>query len=204
MKLKKLLPELVEGIVEAGFDKEPREIQGLTVPKIKSGADMFVIAPEGAGKSTAALIGVIQQLKQEFEKAPRAIIVVSTKEKAFALDEQFEMLAKHTSLRSLRVFDQGNLKYQKDMIYEGIDVLITTPKRLGELMNNSGVPLVKVKMLVVDDAETIFLSQNHTIIHRIADGIEKTQFIICSNTWNSKFNDLSERIMKNPLVIKLS
>lgn len=202
MKLKKLLPELVTGIIDAGFDKEPREIQTLVVPKIKSGTDMFVVAPEGSGKSTAAIIGVIQQLKKEFEKAPRAIIVVSTREKAFELDEQFELLAKHTSLRSLRVFDQGNIKYQKDMIYEGIDVLITTPKRLGELMNNSGVPLVKVKMLIVDDAETIFLSQNHTIIHRIADGIDKAQFIILSNTWNSKFNDLSERIMKNPAVIK--
>lgn len=202
MKLKKLLPELVTGIIDAGFDKEPREIQSLVVPKIKSGADMFVVAPEGSGKSTAAIIGVIQQLKQEFEKAPRAIIVVSTREKAFELDEQFELLAKHTSLRSLRVFDQGNIKYQKDMIYEGIDVLITTPKRLGELMNNSGIPLVKVKMLVVDDAETIFLSQNHTIIHRIADGIDKAQFVIVSNSWNSKFNDLSDRIMKNPMVVK--
>ena len=204
MKLKKLLPELVAGITDAGFDKESREIQSLAVPKIKSGADMFVIAPEGAGKSTAAIIGTIQQLKQEFEKAPRAIIVVSTREKAFELDEQFELLAQHTSLRSLRVYDQGNLKYQKDMIYEGIDVLITTPKRLGELMNNSGIPLVSVKMLIIDDAETIFQSQNHTIIHRIADGVDKAQFIVFSNRWNSKFDDLSERIMKNPQVIKIN
>lgn len=202
MKLKKLIPELVTGIIEAGYDKEPKEIQGLAIPKIKSGADLFIIAPEGSGKSTTLNIGVIQQLKVAVEKAPRAIIIVSSKEKAFALDEQFEILAKHTNLRSLMVYDQGNLAYQKDMIYEGIDVLISTPKRLSELMNNSGIPLVKVKMLLIDDAETIFQSQNHTIIHRIADGIDKTQFIICANQWNSKFDNLADRIMKGPLIIK--
>ena len=202
MKLKKLTPELVSGIIDAGFDKEPREIQGLSIPKIKSGADLFIIANEGSGKSTTINIGVIQQLKAEFEKAPRAIIVVPTKEKAFALDEQFEMLASHTTLRSLIVYDQGNLIYQKDMIYEGIDVLITTPKRLNELINNSGVPLVNLKMLIVDDAETIFQNQNHTIIHRIVDAIDKTQIIIVANNWNKKFNDLSGRIMKNPMIVK--
>ena len=202
MKLKKLTPELVSGIIDAGFDKEPREIQSLSIPKIKSGADLFIIANEGSGKSTAINIGVIQQLKAEFEKAPRAIIVVSTKEKAFALDEQFEMLANHTTLRSLIVYDQGNLVYQKDMIYEGIDVLISTPKRLNELINNSGVPLVNLKMLIVDDAETIFLNQNHTIIHRIADAVDKTQIIIVADSWNKKFNDLSGRIMKSPIKVK--
>jgi len=204
MKLKKLIPELVESIIEAGFDKEPKEIQSLAIPKIKSGADLFVIAPEGSGKSTAINIGVIQQLKKEFEKVPRAIIMVSSKEKAFAMDEQFEMLAKHTSLRSLVVYDEGNLIYQKDMIYEGIDVLITTPKRLNELLNNSGIPLVNIKMFVVDDAETIFQSQNHTIVHRIADAIEKVQLLVFANNWNSKFDDLSFRAMKNPMIIKPS
>lgn len=203
MKLKKLLPELVQGILDLEYDKEPREVQGLAIPKIKSGADLMVVAPEGAGKSTAINIGVIQQLKQEFEKAPRAIIITSTKDKAFALDEQFEQLAEHTSLRSLLVYDEGILRYQKDMIYEGIDVLITTPKRLIELLNNSGIPLVSLKMLIVDDAETLFQSSYHTVIHRIADGIDKLQILVFANTWVSKFNDLNQRVMKNPAVIKL-
>lgn len=203
MKLKKLLPDLVQGIIDLGYDKEPKEVQSLAIPLIKSGADLLVVAPEGEGKSTAINIGIIQQLKQAVDKAPRAIIITSTKEKAFALDEQFEELARYTDLRSLLVYDEGQLRYQKDMIYEGIDLLITTPKRLNQLINNSGIPLVSLKILVVDDAETIFQSSHHTIVHRIVDGVDKLQIMAFANNWSSKFNDLQDRVMKNPRVIKL-
>lgn len=202
MKLKKLIPELVEGIVEAGYDKEPREIQGRVVSGIKSGRDLFVVAPNGEGKTTALNIGLIQQLKQAFEKAPRALVIVGDRDKAFAFDEEFEMLAKHTDLRSLLVYDQGNLTYQKDMIYEGIDVLITTPKRLNQLLNNSGVNITKVKMLIVDDSEEVLLGQNHTIIHRLADSIDKLHIVISSSHWVSKLDSLTGRVMKNPTIVK--
>jgi superfamily II DNA/RNA helicase len=201
MNFKKLLPELVLGIDDAGLNKSLKEIHSEVIPKVKSGADMFVVSPEGSGKSMSIVFSLVQQLKTAIEKSPRAIVVVSTKEKAFELDKQFELIAKHTNLRSLLVYDQGNLKYQKDMIYEGIDVLISTPKRLVELINNSGVPLVKVKILIVDDAEVIFKNNNHTIVHRLADSINKLQILIFSNVWHSKFDSLADRVMKNPVVI---
>jgi superfamily II DNA/RNA helicase len=203
MNFKKLDPNLVSAIIEAGFDKEPREVQDTCIPKIKSGADLFIIAPEGAGKSTTIVMSVIQQLKKAFEEAPRAVIIVASKERAFEMDEQFKLLAKNTTLRSFMAYDQGNLQFQKDSIYDGIDVLIVTPKRLAELANVSGVPLVKVKMLVVDDAEIIFRTAHHTIIHRIADSIEKAQILIFANYWADKFDAFADRIMKNPMVIEV-
>ncbi len=202
MKLKKMLPLLVEKIQALGWDQTPRVLQAQALSGIKSGIDHFIIAPEGAGKSTVLNIAVIQQLKQAEEKAPRAIIIVENKDKAFAMDEQFEMLAEGSGLRSLIVYDEGHIDYQKDMIYEGIDLLITTPKRLNELINITGVPLVALKMLVVDDGETLFDSQNHTIIHRIVDGMEKVQVVIAANAWVSKFDDLAERAMKFPKVVE--
>ncbi len=204
MKLKKLIPELVSSLINAGYDKEPRSVQSLSMPKIKSGGDLFIIGPEGCGKSTAINMGIIQQLKAEFEKTPRAIIIVKDKEAAFAMDKQFEMLAKETSLRSLIVYDGGKLTYQKDMIYEGIDLLITTAKRLGELLNNTGVALVNLKMLIVDDAEILIKKPQHSIIHRVADAVEKVQVIISANVWHSKFDDLSERVMRNPFVLEVN
>ncbi len=197
-----MIPELVETIVKAGYDKEPKELQSLIIPKIKSGADLIVTAPKNSGKSTAINIGVIQQLKKPEDKAPRAIIVVKSKDDAFAFDEQFEMLAELTGLRSLFVYDEGHLLYQKDMIYEGIDILIATPKRLTELLNNMGIPLGKLQMLIIDDAETIFNFSNHTLIHRITDS-NKVQVMLFANEWNKRFDDLADRTMRNPEIITL-
>ncbi len=201
MNLKKLIPELVSGLNDAGFDKNHREIQSKSIPQIKSGADLFIVSPEGSGKSTAIVIGIIQQLKEAFEEAPRAIIMAATKEKAFELEAQFEILGKHTNLRTFTVFDQGIIQYQKDMIYEGLDVLIGTPKRLNELVKITGIPLTKIKMFVVDDAESFTLDK-YAMIYGVTDSIDKLQFIMVANSWNKNFAKLSERIMKNPRIIK--
>jgi len=204
MKLKKLIPELASAIIDAGFDKEPREIQSLFLPKIKSGADIFLLSPDETGKTTAIVIGVIQQLKQEFEEAPRAIIVTSTKEKAFEIEEKFKLLGKNTSLRTFVAFDQGILQYQKDEIYDGLDILICTPKRLKELINVNGVPMTKVNLIVVDEADEVMSNTHHAIIYRIGDGVKKAQFIFSSSDWNLRFDTVEERLMKNPVFIELS
>lgn len=203
MKLKKLTEKLASGIIDAGYDKEPREIQGASIPKIKSGADLFIVAPKGSGKSTAIVIGVIQQLKKAVEESPRAIVFASSREEAFELEEQFKLLGRYAKLRTFTVFDQGIIQYQKDEIYEGIDVLIGTPKRINELLNITGIPMSKIKMVVIDNADTFFSNRYHPIIYRIADGIEKAQVIICADKWNSKFDNLADRIMKNPITIKV-
>jgi superfamily II DNA/RNA helicase len=204
MKLKKLIPELVSGIIDAGFDIDSREIQGACIPKIKSGADMFIVAPEGAGKSTALVMALIQQLKEAVNEAPRAIVMCADKDKVFELEEQFKLLGKHTNLRTFSVFDQGIIKYQKDIIYEGLDILIGTPRRINELLSNTGIPTMELRIFAVDDAETIFPNRNHPVVYRIADGTKKLQCLIFANKWHEKFEDLSERMMKSPMMIKLT
>ncbi len=201
MKLKKLTPELVSGLVDAGFDKDPKEIQSLSISQIKSGADLFIVSPEGSGKTTAIVIGVIQRLKEAFEEVPRVIILAATKEKALDLEAQFEIIGKHTNLRTFTAFDQGVIQYQKDMIYDGLDVLIVTPKRLNELLKFTGIPVTKIKMFVVDDADSFALDK-YNLICRVAESIDKLQVIIVANAWIEIFAKLSERIMKSPRIIK--
>ncbi len=198
------MPELVLGIKDAGYDKEPKAIQSLSIPKIKSGTDLFIIAPEGAGKTSALVIGIIQQLKSAHEDVPRAVIITASKEKAFETESLFELLGKHTNLRTFCAFDQGILQFQKDTIYAGVDVVIGTPRRLMELMNVSGLPLMAVKILAFDDTDMISLNNYGKHIYRIADAVDNAQFLIAANGWNDNFDRISERIMKGALVVETS
>ncbi len=200
MKLKKLLPELVSGIINTGFDKEPRQIQTDSIPKIKSGADLIMISPKGTGKTSALVIGTLQLLKKPFEEAPRAIIITSSKEKSYEIEEQLALLGKECKLRTFVAFDRGIIQYQKDEIYDGLDVLICTPKRLTELVNIYGIPMTKVSLIIMDDADTLITNRYHSIIYRIGDGVKKAQILIAADKWHSKFDDLSERLLKNPII----
>lgn len=201
MKLKKLLPELVTGIKENGFDENPKAIQTASIPQIKSGSDLFVFGEEGAGKSTAMVIGVIQQLKAAFEDAPRAMIITTSKEKSYELEELFKKLGRYTDLRVLTVFDNGVIKFQKDLIFDGIDVLIGTPVQITEIIKKGGIPFAAMKMFIVDDAHE-FRLEKFPLIHITADKAPKAQFIITADGWHKKFEKLSEEIMRNPKIIK--
>ncbi|GAF05657.1 ATP-dependent RNA helicase RhlE [Saccharicrinis fermentans DSM 9555 = JCM 21142] len=161
-----------------------------------------MISPKDSGKTTALVIGTIQQLKRPFEEAPRAIIITSTKEKAFEIEEQIALLGKACKLRTFVAFDKGIIQYQKDEIYDGLDVLICTPKRLTELVNINGVPMTKISLIIMDDADTLITNRYHSIIYRIGDGVKKAQMIIAADKWHNKFDDLSERILKNPFLIQ--
>lgn len=202
MKLDKLTKELVSGLKDAGFDQTPKEIQSLSIPKIKSGSDMYIIAPEGSGKSTAIVIGIIQRLKHAFEEAPRALVMVSSQAKAIEMEKEFDRLGKHTNLRTFIVFDHGKLQYQKDMIYEGLDVLIGTPNRIIGLMRIMGIPMIKLLTFAVDDAEAYTPNNYAKHIFRVAENIEKAQFLIVANKWNPNFDRITEEIMKSPIVIE--
>lgn len=203
MKLKKIIPELVSAIIDEGYNIEPREVQSLSMPKIKSGSDAFIVAPEGSGKTTALVFGVIQQLKKADGDAPRAIIMLSSKEKVEEMQSIFETFDKNTDLRFFPVFDQGRILYQKDMIFSGIDILFGTPKRLNELMNSAGFPINQVKMFVVDDCEIIFEQRLNHIINRFGDALPKAQIVMSACQWIEKFDVLTDKIMKNYTVIKL-
>jgi len=201
MKLKKFIPGLVETIKESGFDQTPLEIQDLTIPKIMSGADLIVNAPAGSGKSTALVISIIQQLKCAVEEAPRAIIVVPTREKAFEMEEQFKKFGKNTDLRTFVCFDKGILQYQKDMIYEGLDILIGTPVRIDELLSATGIPVVKLRILAFDDAEQILTPKYQSIVYRLVYALPKVQKVLLANDWTDRFMELEERGLTNPMII---
>ncbi|MFN7100072.1 MAG: DEAD/DEAH box helicase [Flavobacterium sp.] len=197
MKLKKINETLQQNLIDNGF-LEGNDIQKETFGTLKSGADAIIVAPAGSGKSTTIVINVIQRLVGSVEESPRALIIVSDKEKVVEMVAQFEKLAKYTDLEIYGVHDKGDMDYDKNYISTGIDVLIGTPNKLSEMFSSAGYNVNRLKMFILDDADPILKLRHETKIMRISNSIDKTQRIIFTEQFTERIEIMAERMLIEP------
>lgn len=179
-------------------------LQSKSIPVIKSGANMFCIAPENSGKTTTLILTTMQKLKcEEVGTAPRAIILVGNNEKAKALYESFADYTRRTSLRVYLCDEKLHIDMLKSEIFEGSDILIATPKIMNKLFLLNGVNTTQLKMLCIDDAG--FLNQNTPLTEMMAitQSLTKCQFIIYSERMRPFLKRFESYFMKHAKTINL-
>jgi len=199
MKLKKINPVLQEALIDSGLT-EANELQKETFSTIKSGADAIICSAEGSGKSTTIVMNVIQQLVCEGEESPRALIFVEDKAKVLEMEGLFEKLGKFTNLRVFGVHERGDMEYDKNFISAGIDVLIGTPTKLNDMFTTAGYNVNRLKMFILDDADSILKLRHETKIMRISNSIAKTQRIIFTDKITERVEILAEKFLLEPYV----
>ena len=202
MKLKKINEKLQEALIEFGLT-EANDLQQETFSTLKSGADCIVISPKGSGKSTTIVLNVIQQLVCEGEESPRALIIVEDKAKVLAMEELFEQLGSKTDLRVYGIHDKGDMEYDKNYISTGIDVLIGTPNRLGDMFTTAGYNVNRLKMFILDDADAILKLRHETKIMRISNSITRTQRLIFSEQLTERIEILAEKMLLEPFLFEI-
>lgn len=197
MKLKKINENLQKALIENGLT-EANEMQQETFSTLKSGADCIVIAPKGSGKSTTIVINVIQKLAGTNEESPRALIIVEDKTKVLEMEELFEKYGKNSGLEVYGVHDKGDMEYDKNYISTGIDVLIGTPNKLSEMFTTAGYNVNRLRMFILDDADSILKLRHETRIMRISNSIAKTQRIIFSEVYTERIEILADKMLLEP------
>ena len=197
MKLKKINENLQQDLIENGLT-EANEMQQETFSTLKSGADCIIIAPKGSGKSTTIVINVIQKLAGSNEESPRALIIVEDKAKVLEMEELFEKYGKHSNLEVYGVHDKGDMEYDKNYISTGVDVLIGTPNKLGEMFTTAGYNVNRLKMFILDDADPILKLRHEIKIMRISNSITKTQRIIFSDVFTERIEILADKMLVEP------
>ncbi len=197
MPFKKLTEPLHDAISRLGFET-PLPFQKRILSKIKGGANVFGIGPEGCGKTSSLIISVVQKLKgQAFEDAPRALIFVKDKNAALELNREFRNYTKQTDLRVYCAYEEHNIDTQRDEIYEGFDIVIATPKRLNKIFFLNGINLNKLQILIVEDAEFLFRNNCFGEVMRIPESINKCQYLIFSTQYDARFERYIESFMYN-------
>ncbi len=203
MSFKKLNPPLKEALERLGID-EPLPFQKKILPKIKSGRDLFIIAPEGSGKTTALVISTIQKLESAaFEDAPRALIYVQNKEEALKLEEEFNKFTKYMDLRIFSAFDAPDIENQKNIIYDGVDIVIATPNKLFKLFKITGINVSQLKVLIVEDAEFLTKNSDYNDLIRIPQHIARCQYLVFASERNPKIDRLKDSFMARAEVLKM-
>tara|TARA_R110002096_G_scaffold66077_7_gene160936 strand:- start:3314 stop:3925 length:612 start_codon:yes stop_codon:yes gene_type:complete len=196
MPFKKLIEPLRDILDHLGFS-EPLALQKQIISPIKSGSSLFVIAPDNSGKTTSLVISVIQKLKSPFEDSPRALIFVKDKEAALGLEDLFNTFKKGTNLRVYCAYDEHNIDAQRDEIYDGVDIVIATPKRLNKIFYLNGINLNKLQICIVEDTQFLFGNNNFNEVSRTPESIGKCQYIVFSNKFDERLKRWQDTFMYN-------
>ncbi|AOW19761.1 DEAD/DEAH box helicase [Urechidicola croceus] len=176
----------------------PTPFQSKSIPVIKSGNNVYCTALKDSGKTTTLILTTLQKLKCEaVGTMPRALVLVENKEKALELYDAFLTYTRHTSLRVYVGHEQLHIDVQKSEIFEGIDILITTPQTMNKLFLFNGVSTSQLKIVSVDDAE--FLVHRVTMynaIMSITQSIKKCQYVLYSEKMHPKLKRFESYFME--------
>jgi len=144
----------------------------------------------------------LHKLKCEAEgNAPRAIVLVENTEKAMELFERFRTYTKRTSLRIYVAHDDQHVDLQKSEIFEGVDVLISTPKSINKLFMQNGVSISQLKIFSIDDAEFLFQNYAYTTVISVTQSIKKCQYVLYSEKMHPKLKRFESSFMEYSKII---
>lgn len=201
MPFKKLYPDILEVLARLEITS-PTPFQRRSIPVIKSGANVFCAAPAASGKTTTLILTTLQKLKCEaVGNAPRAVVLVENKEKALELYRAFLNFTKNTSLRVYVGYEALHIDIQKSEIFEGVDILITTPKNMNKLFLMNGVSISQLLLFSVDDAEFLLQKSDWNAILSNTQSISKCQYVLYSEKLNPKLKRFESYFMERAKTI---
>ncbi|MGO3183093.1 MAG: DEAD/DEAH box helicase [Aequorivita sp.] len=203
MPFKKLHADIQEKL-ESLEIVEPNSFQSKAIPVIKSGANVYCIAPKDSGKTTTLILTTLQKLKcRAIGNAPRAVVLVENKEIAMELYDAFLDYTKHNSLRVYVGYEELHIDVQKSEIAMGVDILITTPKSMNKLFLTNGVSTSDLKIFSIDDAEFLVQKSAYAAIMSITQSIRKCQYVLYSEKMHPMLKRFESHFMEYSKVVKM-
>ncbi len=200
---KEKLNKKLFAVLEQHALAEPKPLQEQCLSRINSGSDLVAVGPASSGKSTLIMISVIHKLQRAFEDAPRAFVLVASREEALAMKELFDKLAEGTDLRAVAAYDEGKMEKQNEEIYTGTDLVIGTPRRALELYLSRNFNMNKIKLLAIDDTEQMIKNNWQGQIDRLCLSLVKCQRLVFTKELNEKVQKVADKFLVAPQVVEV-
>lgn len=204
---------LIEPILKA-LDTEgytqPTPIQAQAIPTILQGKDLLGCAQTGTGKTAAFAIPLLQILHQKHlntkvNKNIKALVLTPTRELAIQIEESFKAYGRNLHLRHLVIFGGVSQHAQVEALKKGVDILVATPGRLLDLMNQGFISLNTIELFVLDEADRMLdMGFIHDVKKVVAKLPAKRQTLFFSATMPDEIQKLANTILVNPLKVEVT
>ncbi|KQT66101.1 MULTISPECIES: DEAD/DEAH box helicase [unclassified Aureimonas] len=188
---------------------QPTPIQAQAIPAQLAGRDVLGIAQTGTGKTAAFALPVIHQMLASGGKArpktPRAVFMAPTRELASQIAETVEKFIAGTALRQHVVFGGVSARPQTEALRRGVDIVVATPGRLLDLMDQGAVSLGEVEFVVLDEADRMLDMGFVRDVMRIVRSLPtKRQSLLFSATMPQNVESLAAKILKDPVRVEVT
>jgi ATP-dependent RNA helicase RhlE len=207
------LPELLRAVTEHGYTI-PTPIQAQAIPVVVSGQDLLAAAQTGTGKTAGFTLPVLQRLAPMATKSfspalhpVRCLILTPTRELAIQVHESVRTYGKYLPLRSFCVYGGVNINPQIEELKRGVEILVATPGRLLDLLQQKALTLSKVQVLVLDEADRMLDMGFIPDIKRIIALLPKPpmrQTLLFSATFSDEIRKLSAQFLDDPKTIEVA
>ncbi len=202
-----LSEELVRAVTERGYT-EPTPIQAQAIPVILKGGDLMGGAQTGTGKTAGFTLPLLQRLmaKPVAGKAHiRALVLTPTRELAAQVEESVRIYGKHLPLKSMMMFGGVNINPQIKQLHGRVDILVATPGRLLDHLQQKTVDLSHVEILVLDEADRMLDMGFIRDIKRVLAVLPKQrQNLLFSATFSDEIKLLADGLLNNPVLIEVA
>nr|WP_293833748.1 DEAD/DEAH box helicase [uncultured Arsenicibacter sp.] len=204
-----LIDPILKALREEGYST-PTPIQQQAIPLVLDGNDLLGVAQTGTGKTAAFAIPMLQRLNaqpraQKGARPVRALILTPTRELAIQIGESFTAYGRHLPLRHTVIFGGVGQRPQTDALKAGIDVIIATPGRLLDLMNQGYISLKSLNTFVLDEADRMLdMGFVHDVKKVIAKLPAERQSLFFSATMPTEVAKLANSILSNPARVEVT
>jgi len=204
-----LIPQILKALKGEGYEKST-PIQAKSIPAILQRRDILGCAQTGTGKTAAFAIPTLQILnnEQHLERGPKKIkclIVTPTRELAIQIGESFAAYGRHLNIKHTVIFGGVGQHSQTRILQRGVDILIATPGRLLDLMNQGFINLKDIKIFTLDEADRMldmgFINDIKKIIAKLP---QKKQSLFFSATMPPVIVELTKTLLVNPVRVEVT
>lgn len=203
-----IMPAILKALSKENYTS-PTPIQEQSIPAVLAGKDLLGCAQTGTGKTAAFSVPIIQLLseqpKSNHVRRIRSLILSPTRELAIQIADNIKAYSQYTDIRCAAVVGGVSQKVQERALNQGADILIATPGRLIDLINQKRVDLQHVQILVLDEADRMLdMGFIHDVKRIIAKMPAKKQTLFFSATMPTEISKLVKTLLVNPVKVEIT